>query len=1257
MADRRVSVKLEADASQYMATLAKAAAATEALDDKVEAAQKRSNDADKAERLAKDRLTAANHTLTQAKVRGNAETKTMTRLTDMVTRAQENYRKKVAASEAATKRLATAQDRAAKAAERLNHSVGDPGGSLVRTGKVKASDRTPRESAGAQRVSSRHYPVASRNYESALAKVLDENIQVSIGVENAAKRVDAARRAEITAADRLRIATLKLNEVNARASSTDTQREASTHAVTRAQIFYRERIEETEYQVAKLDAAQRRAAQSATTLSRSTGGRTTRPPRSGGGTTRPRSGGGGTRSGGGGGRPPRPPIDPDPHFEDAWGEAAGKHTANSFGRSFEREFRQRKVFFASVIGLALTAGAPLLLASAAVLFGSIAALAGAQAAEVKEAWTKLGRDIKEGTLEDAEAMIPALTQMAADLGKSFEDIRPMLRDAFEATAPLVETFTEGITELAENSLPGMVKALERGAPVMEGFRSFLSDFGTGWSDMFSAMADHAPAAGEAFKDWGEIFGELLPLLGELLGQGAELATMILPPITGALGLMLDVVKVLGPVLPSIGAGLLAMKVGKGVAGGISGLATGLGTLATKSGLANSSGGALAKTMGAVSGAAGPAGAAIGFVAAEVVLYQQAGEAAEDISYRLGRAFRVGGDQAEAARGYISQFAIANEVLDNKVFGAVGSISLFGHSLSDLVPNTEDARRSYDEWYQNLPKGAQAAEDAAIAHDRLVEMIDKFGENSPEAIAAAGEYEAAQKREREEAEKLERAIDGVTTSMIEQADQAMAAIDKNFAYRKDVNQLEDAQKDLNDAIKEHGKGSEEAARKQLELEIQTYKTATSYGEMRAGLSNLKAGTAEYDRYVQTETLKRLYQLRDAAGPKMKVAIQSQIDMLENAGVSLDETGRKTDGAKGKVEGYTKTLGKVPPSIKTKVEAETAVATDKVSKFQHTVDNLHGKDVKVSVTADSKALAMFRDFNGVNREYSSGRAEGGPIFGPGGPTDDKAGLFRLSDGEYVVRAASVDKYGMAFMDALNNGKLAQFASGGPVPGYAGGGLIDLKFNMDSLDETVRAIMGEVTKRAASGGALGAGSVGGRWESIYNWVKARIPQARWNSTYRPGDPGYHGLGKAVDFGYGSGPGGAGSAGLALINRTLYDGLGRNLAELIYDGVGDDRADIKNGRDHLYDQSTRFEHRNHVHAAVYDQGGVLKPGLTMAYNGTGRNEFVNKQAGGWAGTPNVVVQARVFVGSREISDIARVEAEAVVVGALNETANRGTY
>ena len=55
-----------------------------------------------------------------------------------------------------------------------------------------------------------------------------------------------------------------------------------------------------------------------------------------------------------------------------------------------------------------------------------------------------------------------------------------------------------------------------------------------------------------------------------------------------------------------------------------------------------------------------------------------------------------------------------------------------------------------------------------------------------------------------------------------------------------------------------------------------------------------------------------------------------------------------------------------------------------------------------------------------------ATGGSIFGPGGPKSDMIPAM-LSNGEYVINAEAVNKYGTGFMDMVNAKK---FANGGPV-----------------------------------------------------------------------------------------------------------------------------------------------------------------------------------------------------------------------------------
>lgn len=56
-----------------------------------------------------------------------------------------------------------------------------------------------------------------------------------------------------------------------------------------------------------------------------------------------------------------------------------------------------------------------------------------------------------------------------------------------------------------------------------------------------------------------------------------------------------------------------------------------------------------------------------------------------------------------------------------------------------------------------------------------------------------------------------------------------------------------------------------------------------------------------------------------------------------------------------------------------------------------------------------------------------AQGGLVTGPGTKTSDSIPIA-ASRGEYVVRAASVDKYGVQFMDAINKGEVSRKSSGG-------------------------------------------------------------------------------------------------------------------------------------------------------------------------------------------------------------------------------------
>jgi hypothetical protein len=70
---------------------------------------------------------------------------------------------------------------------------------------------------------------------------------------------------------------------------------------------------------------------------------------------------------------------------------------------------------------------------------------------------------------------------------------------------------------------------------------------------------------------------------------------------------------------------------------------------------------------------------------------------------------------------------------------------------------------------------------------------------------------------------------------------------------------------------------------------------------------------------------------------------------------------------------------------------------------------------------------------------GFAAGGFISGPGGPRSDMIPAM-LSNGEYVVKASSVAKYGKGFMDQVNSGSLNPFQGSSLEPRmFASGGMV--------------------------------------------------------------------------------------------------------------------------------------------------------------------------------------------------------------------------
>ena len=110
--------------------------------------------------------------------------------------------------------------------------------------------------------------------------------------------------------------------------------------------------------------------------------------------------------------------------------------------------------------------------------------------------------------------------------------------------------------------------------------------------------------------------------------------------------------------------------------------------------------------------------------------------------------------------------------------------------------------------------------------------------------------------------------------------------------------------------------------------------------------------------------------------------------------------------------------------------------------------------------SKLVTETGGSNGKPKKF----AMGGSVFGPGGPTSDSIPAM-LSNGEYVVNADSVKRYGRGFLDKINSGQLGNTSV---MPnGFAGGGFVSPSYNVPvSNDLSSSQLMNSINNMSVQG-----------------------------------------------------------------------------------------------------------------------------------------------------------------------------------------------
>jgi cell wall-associated NlpC family hydrolase len=289
-------------------------------------------------------------------------------------------------------------------------------------------------------------------------------------------------------------------------------------------------------------------------------------------------------------------------------------------------------------------------------------------------------------------------------------------------------------------------------------------------------------------------------------------------------------------------------------------------------------------------------------------------------------------------------------------------------------------------------------------------------------------------------------------------------------------------------------------------------------------------------------------------------------------------------------------KLTATKKATLTAEIGKLQRAVNAAQTKIDTLKGKTVSIEIKYTS---------GGVNLTTPSSvgrKALGGPIHGPGGPTDDRAGLYALSDDEHVVTAKEV--HGAGGHQAVEAMRM-RWAKGLATGGRAGGATFQSTYDAAAKRGAQRyassfGSYGGAMRFASSqaGKNYGWGSSGpgtydcsGFMSAITNYIRGKYPYSRVGSTgsfpwsgfargagafmigSRRGNPGHMAgtlMGMNVESRGGEGvvvgPRARGA------NNSLFGGNVWHLARLAAGGrAGDAPFDLLNSRGMHFDRSLR--------------------------------------------------------------------------------------
>jgi hypothetical protein len=458
----------------------------------------------------------------------------------------------------------------------------------------------------------------------------------------------------------------------------------------------------------------------------------------------------------------------------------------------------------------------------------------------------------------------------------------------------------------------------------------------------------------------------------------------------------------------------------------------------------------------------------------------------------------------------------------------------------------------------------------------------------------------------------RAVDGDHKALKDLADAQRAQVDPLFAFTEAQVRLKDAQNAVAEATKKHGARSQEtkaAVRELGKAAIDLQGAAGGVTERFSGgltpalTATLKAaGLTEREIYAVEVSLAEATTAAEKYHGQYKATISAP-----NAGKSKSELDKASAAAEryaGNYEAKVRVVGKA--------QADRELRELLIKQ----------RALQTGLSEKSASQAIKRDEEATRRGLYGHAASGGHIRGPGTDTSDSVPMM-LSNDEFVIKSKSARKIGYEHLNYLNRY--------GELPAFAAGGRVEWPFRTDASKTKippltkVMSVVGPSFGNWPSGPGSQRGD-SGVWRSIVRMIKGSgINEGSFGNGYRPGDPKWHGSGRAVDWmGYN-------------MDRLASFFAAKRPLELIHRTRSRDYAYTRGRNMGSFNNGLMEAHRNHIHIAMANGGVIREPvfgvgasGATYSFAERGPERVLSAgQTAASAGGPSTVVNLSVALSA----------------------------